>query len=290
MTKKLSRKEIKAALEQTPIENILLGHQTGGVKLTAKQKEFARQVAEGKPKAEAYRNAYPNNMTKDQQAVEGHKLANSPKVQNMIDAFKLANEANKYLLPAHLRALAVQRLTELAISEDVKPAQQLKALELIGKITEVALFTERREVIKVTDTAEAKAKLIESLKLAMRSGNTIEADFTMAADAKAKTEAEEADSLLAEIAGHDDTQAQHYDASTEQTEAEDIEKTSEGVASTNGKGSTPPHPDPLKRGTLPPPHLHSIPHTESPTFDKLSTESHSSDESLSPSTESTKDA
>ena len=282
MTKKLSRKEIKAALEQTPIENILLGHQTGGVKLTAKQKEFAKKVAEGLPKAQAYREAYPNNMTKDQQAVEGHKLANSPKVQNMIDAFKLANEANKYLLPAHLRALAVQRLTELAINEDVKPAQQLKALELIGKITEVALFTERREVIKVTDTAEAKAKLIESLKLAMRSGNTIEADFTMTADAKAKTEAEEADSLLAEIAGHNDTLAIHYDESTEQTEAEDIEETSEGVASTIGKGSTPPHPDPLKRGTSPSSHLHSIPHTESPTFEE--------NQSLSPSTESTKDA
>ena len=141
-----------------------------------------------------------------------HKLTTNPQIVNMINAQKVALEAQKYQNAEHLRALAVHRLTQLAIDDDVKPAQQLKALELIGKITEVALFTERREVIKVTDTQEAKAKLIESLKLAMRGNNspqTIEADFSMMADTKAQQEADEAQSLLDEIAGHDEIGRAH---------------------------------------------------------------------------------
>jgi hypothetical protein len=49
---KLTRKQIKEGLEATPIDTLLMGSPKT---LTAKQKEFARQVAMGKPKAEAYR-------------------------------------------------------------------------------------------------------------------------------------------------------------------------------------------------------------------------------------------
>jgi hypothetical protein len=52
---KLTRKQIKEGLEATPIDTLLMGSPKT---LTAKQKEFARQVAMGKPKAEAYRTAY----------------------------------------------------------------------------------------------------------------------------------------------------------------------------------------------------------------------------------------
>lgn len=187
---KLSRKDIKQALAETPIEKILLGHSTGGVNLTHKQKEFARQVAEGKPKAKAYRETYDTQADKQTQANSAHKLASKPKIEAMINAFKVANEAMKYQTPVQLRALAVQRLTELAIDEDVKPAQQLKALELIGKITEVALFTERREIIKVTNPQEAREKLIQSIKLAIKSENIQDAE-----------EVEEANTLEAELLG-----------------------------------------------------------------------------------------
>ena len=276
---KLTRKQIKDALAKTPIEKVLLGHTNSGIKLTAKQKAFAEKVAEGMTKAEAYRTTYDTQASKQQQGHQAHMLSQNPKIKAQIEAQKVALEAMKYQNAEHLRALAVHRLTQLAIDEGVKPAQQLKALELIGKITEVALFTERREVIKVTDTAEAKAKLIESLKLAMRSGDTIDADFIMTADAKAKQEADEAESLLAEIAGHDDTQAGHYDEGQEDTEADDSLELSGGTASTIDTDATPLHPDPLKRGARPATHLHSIPHTESP----------SSNESLSPTSESTND-
>ena len=70
-----------------------------------------------------------------------------------------------------------------------KPAPRLKTLELLGKITEVALFTERREVVQVTDSEAMRAKLLQSLRLAMDNSGAIDAEYTSA------------DDLLNEIAG-----------------------------------------------------------------------------------------
>jgi hypothetical protein len=50
------------------------------------------------------------------------------------------------------------------------PAQRVKCLELLGKITEVALFTERREVVKVSDAAQVRAALLDSITTAIKAG------------------------------------------------------------------------------------------------------------------------
>ena len=184
---KLTRKQIKEGLEANPIDTLLLGSPKT---LTAKQKEFARQVAMGKPKAEAYRTAYDTNTTANAQAVEGYRLSNNPHISLMIESMKVSLEAQKYLLPAHLRALTIQKLTEKALDPDVNHAQQIKALELLGKITEVSLFSERKEIITTDTSANAKDKLIQSLAQAIRSSSNI----TQAKKA-------EADQLLNEITG-----------------------------------------------------------------------------------------
>ena len=85
--------------------------------------------------------------------------------------------------PAALRALVIQQLTAHALAEDVKPAQRLKALELLGKVTEVAAFTERREIIKTTDAGSARAALLETLRQALRS-SAIDAKIITANPAK----------------------------------------------------------------------------------------------------------
>ena len=184
---KLTRKQIKEGLEANPIDTLLLGSPKT---LTAKQKEFARQVAMGKPKAEAYRTAYDTNTTANAQAVEGYRLSNNPHISLMIESMKVSLEAQKYLLPAHLRALTIQKLTEKALDPDVNHAQQIKALELLGKITEVSLFSERKEIITTDTSATAKDRLIQSLAQAIRSSSNI----TQAKKA-------EADQLLNEITG-----------------------------------------------------------------------------------------
>jgi len=187
MIMKLTRKQIKQGLEATPIDTLLLGSPKT---LTAKQKAFAESVAKGKSKAEAYRSAYDTNTTANAQRVEAHRLSLNPNISLMIEGLKVGLEAQKYLLPAHLRALTIQKLTEKALDPDVNHAQQIKALELLGKITEVSLFSERKEITATDTSATAKDRLIQSLAQAIRSSSNI----TSAKKA-------EADDLLNEITG-----------------------------------------------------------------------------------------
>ena len=187
MIMKLTRKQIKEGLEANPIDTLLLGSPKT---LTKKQKDFAEALALTGNKAEAYRQAYDTHSSPNIQSLEGQRLAKNPIIALQVEAIKLSLEAQKYLLPAHLRALTIQKLTEKALDPDVNHAQQIKALELLGKITEVSLFSERKEIITTDTSASAKDKLIQSLAQAIRSSSNI----TSAKKA-------EADDLLNEITG-----------------------------------------------------------------------------------------
>lgn len=190
-TPKLSRKQIKEALDQLPIERILVGSNSKAKTLTNSQIKFAEEMALGRTKAEAYRRSRPNGRKSNAKPAtasrRGAELASDSRIQAQIDAFKLAMEAQKYTTPLHLRALVIQRLTEKAIDPEVKDSQQLKALELIGKLTEVGSFTERREIVNISDSNTMKEKLIQSLRLAL-SNQDVE-------------DVSDADEILAEIIG-----------------------------------------------------------------------------------------
>jgi hypothetical protein len=54
------------------------------------------------------------------------ELANNGDSRQQIDAFKVAFEAQKYTSPAHLRALAIQQLTEHSLNPDWPAAQRVK--------------------------------------------------------------------------------------------------------------------------------------------------------------------
>jgi uncharacterized protein YeaC (DUF1315 family) len=186
---KLTRAKIKAALDTVPIEQILLGSSSAhGVKLTTKQKEFARQIALGETKAAAYRKSRTSKAKPQTASKRGQELVKNGAIAAQIDAYKVAFEAQKYTSPAHLRALAIQQLTEHSLNPEFPPAQRVKCLELIGKMTEVALFTERREIVQVTDSAQLKDRLMDTLR-------TITQAQAQDVDDTAAT------SLLAELAG-----------------------------------------------------------------------------------------
>jgi hypothetical protein len=164
---KISRSAIKQTLKETPIDQILVGaHNVGKVNLTKKQKDFAKKVAEGMPKAKAYRETYDTNTTKQNQAVQASKLASNPKISAMIESFQLANEAREYLIPAQIRTMAIQNLVSIAINDDEKTSNKLKALELIGKMSEVQLFSERKEHIHLHSSDDIRGKLLAGLKSA----------------------------------------------------------------------------------------------------------------------------
>jgi hypothetical protein len=253
--KRLTRKEIEAGLEAMPIDTILLGAVNAKTtKLTHKQRAFAKEVAMGNTKTGAYRKTYNSKGKPSTQSAEAQKLTKNPSIATQIEAFRVALEANQYITPASLRALAIHKITEKALDPDVPPAQQLKALELLGKITEVALFTERREIVQITNSQEMKDKLLNSIRLAISSqGATI-------------VDVDDADSLLAEITGitkvMDDESSYelHGNDVLDEVQGELVD----GVALLNGNPTDPPTPDPQNSATLSAPDLHSIPHIESP--------------------------
>jgi hypothetical protein len=186
---RLTRKQVKEALEQTPIEQVLLGSVGAReTKLTPKQREFARQLAMGESKAGAYRKSRESKAKPSTASRKGVALASQDHIRAQVEAFRAAFEAQKYQTPAHLRALAIHELTKHALNEDCPPAQRIKALELIGKMTEVALFTERREIVQVTDAAQAKERLLDALR------TITQAEAVDVVDTAAE-------SLLAELAG-----------------------------------------------------------------------------------------
>jgi hypothetical protein len=260
--KKLSRKEIAEGLEQIPINQILLGSGKAGQTLTKKQKAFAEEVLKTGNKTAAYRKAYNTKGKPATQSRKAQEVASNGKVSAYLMALEQAKEAETYLLPARLRSIAIHRLTGLALNDEIAPAQQLKALELIGKMTEVALFTERRELVKVTDSEQMRDQLMKSIRLAFSSGGAID------------VEASEVDSLLDEISGKpavdDQTPA---DVSEQMLEGDQDAYTlpiSGGEASAIGIPETPPDPDPENSTLFSAQPLHSIPHTEStPKSDRL---------------------
>lgn len=245
---KLSRKQIKEGLESVPIDTIILGAANSGqTKLTASQRAFAYQMALGKTKAESFRQSRPNGRkSKAKPATasrRGQELTSHSAIQAQIDAFKLALEAAQHNTPAALRALAIHKLTEHAINPDTPPAQQIKAAELLGKMTEVALFTERREVVTVSDSGAVRDKLLASIRLALSSQGAEDAE---AVDVTASE-------LMAEL-GAPDTEPDTVEA--------EPEPAGEGLDVSQMPDPTDPLPPKSILYSASP--MHSIPHTHPP--------------------------
>jgi len=240
---KITRQAIRETLKNTPIDQILVGaHNVEKVNLTKKQKDFARKVAEGKPKAQAYREAYDSQAKPATQSNEGHKLMKNPAISAMIEAFTLANEAREYLIPAQIRTMAIQNLVSIAINDEEKTSNKLKALELIGKMSEVSLFSETKTHVHLHSSDDIKAQLLEGLKLAFSNSRGL--------NDLAKRKAE---SLLIEL---NDARAHDNDV---------MEDDSEGCPDPYEIEipATPPPTDPQNSTNADCNSMHSIPHIQS---------------------------
>ena len=255
----LNRKQIKEALTQTPIDQLLLGGNAKDISLTHKQKAFAEEIAKGSTKAKAYRTAYNSKATSHTQSKEGTKLLTNPTITHHVESIRLAIEAQKYLYPTHLRALVIQQLTTKALDPDVNHAQQIKALELIGKFSEVNLFQERKELKTDTNTTDAKTKLLETLTNAISTSKNID-----------DTKRQRASELLQEIAQSMsdrpntitiDQEPSHDDEATTQVDEPTI---FEATPTENATMDDPTHPDTPKNYEITGPHMHTIPDKQSP--------------------------
>lgn len=181
---KLSRRELKQELKDTPIETILGTHVSRT--LTGKQKAFALEVAKGQTKADAYRKAYKAKPAKGTIVTAPYTLAADPRIKREIEAYQVAIEAAKHRTPAALRELVISGLVEIALNPDTKDSVRVQALRTIGTVTEVSAFTERKEVRTISSSETAKASILAQLQTLMQGEIT---DVT----------SRDAESLLAEL-------------------------------------------------------------------------------------------
>ena len=174
----MKRSQVIEALDTIP-DRALLG--AAHKELTPKQIKFAREIAKGAKGAEAYRRSYnvktPNKKSHGDTA---SLLKAHPGVQQEIEAYKSALEAQEYRTPAALRALIVQTLTQTILDPDVAPAVRVQAVRVLGTITEVSAFTHRTETTVIKKSDDAKAQLLSQLQDMMR---TVNAEGTTDAEA-----------------------------------------------------------------------------------------------------------
>ena len=163
MVQKLTRAQIKEGLDQIPVETLLMSGEGKQAKITHKQREFARAVAMGQSKANAYRVSHKAKPTKATITTEPYKLMRDPRITREVEAYRLALEAEKHRNPIQLKALLVQQLVQHSLDEDFPPAQRMKALQLIGQLFEVGAFLERKETTVVHKSTDIRTRLLERL-------------------------------------------------------------------------------------------------------------------------------
>jgi hypothetical protein len=222
---KLTKKQIKEALDQQPLHEVL---QVEKSKLTPKQIKFCEHLAKGETKAGAYRKAYNSKGKTNTVATRGHEMAKRSDIQVMTEAIKQGIEFQKLYSAGQIRALVVQRLTQEAISEDSNPSVRVNALKALGTIAGVDAFVHRSETTVIKDSDKARAELMEMLKQSIAdNARTITSDDSDVLE------------LLNEI----------NPATPSENLADDEQD---------------PHHHDTEVG-VPPTHIHSIPHTESPS-------------------------
>ena len=205
---KLSRAQVNEALDSVPVSHVI--GKRANKELTGKQKRFAIEVAKGSSGAEAYRKAYKTRGKTLTQANEASRLKARPDVAAEIEAYKAAIDAETYRTPAGLRSLIIQSLVQTIIDPDTPPAVRVQAAKVAGQITEVGLYTERKEVRTITSSEDARAKIMAELR------QLTEADVedVTAIDA-------DADSLLAELAAADSGASETHPLPTPQDASEE---------------------------------------------------------------------
>ena len=214
----------------------LLGKGVSG-NLTPKEKRFAREVAQGATKADAYRKAY-NPKSKHTQRKEPYMVAARPSVAQEIEALMLAEQAMALQTPAQLRALVIQTLIQTAIDPETKAAVRVQAVKVLGTVTEVAAFTERKEVRTISTSEDARARVMAEIRALMLGTGDAE-------DIQAK---ELLDELSATDTGGEYADAQHVDSYDDDGDDDHQSAINSGFEHPEsgeivGGVSTPPTPD-----------------------------------------------
>ena len=123
--------------------------------LTPKQEKFVQGVLSGMTASESYRNSYNTKNMKDSSVWrEASVLMSSPKVSQRVKAGFKRKEQYSVSTALSLRQFVTDQLIKEAKDINNNESARIRSLELIGKISEVALFTDRVETTSSNKTSD----------------------------------------------------------------------------------------------------------------------------------------
>jgi hypothetical protein len=157
-----SRKQLREAIKDKDIGSIL--HVPRGT-LTAKQKAFAQAlVLDNTTGAEAYRRVYSSKAKPKTAGDNASRLKADIRIKAEIQALEHAKQVAAWHSAEALRSLVISTLTSAIIDPETKPATKITAAKILGTVTEVAAFTERKEVTHVKDSGAIRDQIMTQLK------------------------------------------------------------------------------------------------------------------------------
>ncbi len=175
----MSDTPIQPSVSVAPISTVLPFRQPGRGGplnehgLSAKEELFAQSVGGGSTKSDAYRKAYTTSglnatgiwhggYTVARRPAVAARIAQLTGERNVSDAAALLHDS------ARAKSYIVERLWIESSDSTNKPAERLKALELLGKLEHVAAFRERTETVTIDarSPVEIQARIAELLKQA----------------------------------------------------------------------------------------------------------------------------
>jgi len=147
------------------------GQGKGAEGLTVKQLAFCDNMAENMTGADAYRKAYnAENMAPHTIHNEACKLLARPDITARINALIERKRMKSSHDAARIKASVIERL-QIEANDIKNPASvRVRALELLGKMTDVSLFTDRIETKAVDDRSADAIKEELQQRLAKLAG------------------------------------------------------------------------------------------------------------------------
>ena len=148
---------VKAIGRGIPADKVLMPE----IDLTPKQRQFVRAMAEGASKRDAYLKAYDAQADSRSVGITACHIAAQPKIKSAIEQQRAVERLRYSQNPLDIRNFVVDSLQHEARTAQ-KPGDRLRALELLGKLADVAAF-ETRSVVTHQSGSDTTARLREKL-------------------------------------------------------------------------------------------------------------------------------
>lgn len=143
--------------------------------LTTMQEAFAQHAATGATLSDAYRVAYKVDQMKPQTLwARAYKVSVMDVVKTRIDDLVAKRRKDELHDGERIRQFVIERLQLEAVKEKINDGARIRALELLGKLTDVAAFRENisQEIKDVRTSGEITEELERKLADLLGTGTT----------------------------------------------------------------------------------------------------------------------